>query len=104
MHKMAMILVTVALVAYSKLPDNAISKIEIEGISEYHGVGYIVVDAQRISTSNETKFKGNISNISEIPLGYKVEVNGYRMNDGSILAAEIEAENNEKKILEKNDY
>jgi hypothetical protein len=70
-------------------------KIKISGYSEFRKSSALVVDGQYVVTGQKTKFKGRgIYDLSNIPLGYEVEVKGTRQLDGRVLASEIKAKPN----------
>jgi len=89
-------------VVFSKLPENAVDKISIEGIAEFRSTSFLIVDAQKLSLDEETKWdEDEFKSINDIPLGYKVEAKGFRMKDGSVLAKKIEVKPNKTGIIEE---
>ena len=87
--------------AFSKLPENAVEKTSVEGVVEFKKDACLVVDAQCVTVTDQTKWNGDeVSTISDIPLGDNVKAKGYRMNDGTICADKIKVEENKKGLLE----
>lgn len=101
LYKSGIMLLMVVSIALAKLPPNVIEKVKIAGICEYKKGSSLIIDGQNITSSDETKFKDKIiKTFSEIPLGSKVKVKGFRMSDGSVLAEKVEVDENKTGILE----
>jgi hypothetical protein len=66
----------------------------LEAYAEWHKGHDLIVDGQRVTTDNRTRFKGKFRNLDSIPLGYEVTVQGTRLPDGRILAQQVEAKAN----------
>jgi len=76
-------------------------KVSLEGYAEYHKGRYLVVDGQRVSASNHTRFKGKgVYGLDMISLGNEVKVRGRRQSDGTVLAEQVEAKPNGTALFE----
>lgn len=77
------------------------AKVELNGYAEYHQNGFLVVDGQRVFADRETELEGHaIRGLSNIPLGYEVEVDGRRQRGGAVRAKKIEAKPNGSALFE----
>lgn len=90
--KGACIAVVVGLLA-APLPA-APSGITLEAYAEWHKGHDLIVDGQRVTANNRTRFKGRYRNLDSIPLGYEISVQGTRLPDGRILAEQVDARAN----------
>lgn len=77
-------------------------RVELEGYAEWNVGDAIIVDGQRVVSSEGTRFVGStrFRSLRSIPLGYEVEVEGYRNPDGSVLARKVEAKRNGSAMFE----
>ena len=72
-----------------------------DGYAEWRKGDTLIVDGQRVRADDRTKFKGKkISGLASIPLGYEMSVEGRRLEDGTLLAATIEAKPNGTALFE----
>ncbi len=76
-------------------------KVNLDGYAEYHKGKYLIVEGQKIWTTNRTRFKGKgIYGLDMISLGYEVKVRGRRQPDGTVLAEQVEAKPNGTALFE----
>jgi Zn-dependent protease with chaperone function len=76
-------------------------KVEVSGYAEYRLGPALVVDGQRIVTSEQTRIEGGKGRgLAGIPLGYEVKVKGSRLADGTVLASRVEAKPNGMQMFE----
>jgi len=74
--------------------------IVIRGYADFRHGGVFIVDGQRIRIWAETVMGGEVSNPSEVRLGYEVEAEGPRLADGTVLARRFEAKPNDGQFME----
>ena len=73
-----------------------------KGYAEWRHGNVLVVDGQRIRVNGSTAFKGAARDgLAFIDLGWEVTAKGARLDDGSVLAREIEAKPNGTGAFEK---
>jgi Zn-dependent protease with chaperone function len=92
-------LVVLALVAVTA---TARAEEKHEGYAEFRNGDALVVDGQRVRAGVRTRFKGggDAHSFATIPLGYEVKLRGSRLQDGTILADEVEAKPNGDALFE----
>jgi hypothetical protein len=75
---------------------------KVEGYAEWRRDGCLLVDAQRVCATPQTKFKGEGGAIrfEQMPFGYEVKARGVRRVDGAIEASEVEARSNGMALFE----
>jgi hypothetical protein len=74
---------------------------QVEGYLEFKKGLFLIVDGQRIQTTEKTKLKaGKIKSVADLPLGYGVRASGKREKDGTVVAAQIEARANGSEYME----
>jgi Zn-dependent protease with chaperone function len=71
----------------------------INGYADYYKNGVLIVEGQRIAANQSTVFK-KVSSLAGIPLGSEVKVKGVRQPDGSFLARNVEAKQNDMAMFE----
>ena len=103
MRSVLAILIAVALVMATAAGHAGQPKTEkLQAYAEWHLGQDLVVDGQRVTADQRTKFKGKgVTSLGAIPLGYEVDVKGARLPDGRLLAQEIEARPNGTALFEK---
>ncbi len=75
--------------------------VKLDGYAEWKpSAGVLVVDAQRVRINERSKWKGKITRIEDVPLGFEVRVTGPRQPDGSVLAREIDVRPNGSALFE----
>jgi len=70
---------------------------KVDGYAEWHVAdGCLIADGQKVCPAPGFKFKGGgeAKDVASIPLGYELKAKGKRLDDGSLLALEIEAKPN----------
>jgi Zn-dependent protease with chaperone function len=85
-------------------PDGVRVKEErLDGYAEWRAGDMLIVDGQRVLIAPGARFKGkgDARDFGSIPLGYEVKVKGTRIEDGAILASELEARPNNVALFEK---
>ncbi|MGH9869016.1 MAG: M48 family metalloprotease [Candidatus Polarisedimenticolia bacterium] len=67
--------------------------VKLNGYLEYRKASFLVVEGQRVSTDEKTRFTGTgrAKSLDKTPMGYEMKVKGIRREDGTVLAREIEA-------------
>jgi hypothetical protein len=91
--------VVVVLLCVATTTATAAPKVKLEGFAEYWLGRLLVVDGQRVQADSQTRFEGRVRSLRAIRLGYIVEVQGRRLDDGSVLAKVIEVhKNNETEV------
>lgn len=76
-------------------------RVKLDGYAEFEKNGTLIVEGQQIVADRDTKFKGDgIRGLSSIPLGYEVEVEGWRQRDGHVRAKKVEAKPNGSAMYE----
>ena len=95
-------IVAVAVLA-GLLPAAAAQRIEtFKGYAEWRHGNVLVVDGQRIRVDGSTSLKGAARDgLAFIDLGWEVTAKGARLDDGSVLAREINAKPNGTGMFEK---
>jgi Zn-dependent protease with chaperone function len=79
------------------------SDVKLDGYLEYRKGEFLIIDAQRVQPTSDTRFKGggHAKSVETIPQGYHVKVKGSRQKDGTIRATDIMAERNGAGSTEK---
>jgi hypothetical protein len=111
MRRIRLAVLPALLLAMTRAPGVlAADKVKLSGYLDYRKGECLIIDAQRICTGSSTRFTGNgrAKSIASIPIGYEVKVKGVRKEDGSVLAADIDARRNglgdtEKKVIASTD-
>ncbi len=74
---------------------------KLEGYAEWRRGEEIIVDGQRVRADRSTRFEGKgVRDLASIPLGYEVEVSGWRAADGAVVARSLEAKPNGNALFE----
>lgn len=83
-------------------------KIKLDGYAEWRsdpgeGAAVLIVDGQRVAEGARIKFegKGAAADFASIPLGYEVQVQGYRVKGGAVAALQVEAKPNGTATFER---
>lgn len=97
-----MVLLALPAVVGIATPAGASAAIKIDGYLEYRKGSWLIVDAQRVQATPKTKWRGaRARNPDDIPLGYEIRAKVRRREDGTLVAAEIEAHRNGSSFLEE---
>lgn len=90
------------LVAIPSVGVSAAEKVKLEGYAEWRQGNLLVVEGQRVEVSRQTRFKGKgrAQGFYSIPLGYEIEVEGERRDDGVVAARKLEAKPNGSAMFE----
>jgi hypothetical protein len=75
----------------------------LSGYAEWKKGGVLIVDGQRVSTDETTKWKGRYRRVEDVPLGDEVRVAGGRTLDGAVFAREIDVRPNQDDALFESD-
>jgi Zn-dependent protease with chaperone function len=74
--------------------------IKLDSYAEWKQPGTLVVDGQRVTADQSTKWKGKFSSVDAVPIGYEVRVSGVRQSSGVVLAREIDVRPNGSALFE----
>jgi Zn-dependent protease with chaperone function len=88
-------LLTVSLLAFAPSPALAQKTESFHGYAEWRHGSLLVVDGQQVRVDGRTSMKGAAKDgLDAIELGWEVNVKGSRLEDGTVLARELEARPN----------
>jgi hypothetical protein len=74
--------------------------IKLDSYAEWKQPGVLVVDGQRVTADQSTKWKGKFSAIDAVPIGYEVRATGSRQPNGTVLARDIDVRPNGSALFE----
>ena len=76
--------------------------VSLSGYVEWRRDGYLVADGQRVRWDKTTRLKlERVRAIDEAPIGSEITVKGFRLDDGSVLAQELELKPNGIALYER---
>jgi len=76
-------------------PTVCAEKVKVHGYLDFRKPAFLIVDGQRITVTNDTRFAGKgAASAGAVPLGYDIEVKGKRRSDGTIVARTLKAKPN----------
>jgi Zn-dependent protease with chaperone function len=100
----AMLLVVIVVGLAAGFPAaSADDTVSLNGYAEWKKNGVLIVDGQRVSADETTKWKGRYRRLEHVPLGDEVRVAGGRTLDGAVFAREIDVRPNQDDALFESD-
>jgi Zn-dependent protease with chaperone function len=100
---LVMVLVVGASAPRAATPADSSPEEKLEGYAEWRRDGELIVGGQRLVLARGGKFsgEGQARDFVSVPLGYEIEAQGHRREDGALVASLVQARPNGTALFEK---
>ena len=92
--------IAIGLIAGTGVSAQDPASVKLDGYAEWKEPGIIIVDCQRVTADQSTKWHGKYSSVDAVPVGYEVRATCVRQPNGTVLARDIDVRPNGNALFE----